>query len=200
MSARTVVCLSAFVLTGCVLPAAPVGAPPAPPQPPIAAPEPRLEPPPAPSAGPRRPSEPVTEQPAPALPNPEPMPAAPVEAPAPVRPTPRPHPRESAPALEPKPKPEVTPAPPPPVLERQLSESEQRTLREDAARDVQAARTLALGIKREWVAGDREDVLRMIASLLDQAEKALAKQMYIEAKILAGKVITLSRDLPQANP
>ena len=195
MNARAVVCLGALMLAGCISPpAAPIGAPPIPP---LATPEPRLESPSVPSPAVPAPSPPATEPPALAEPRPEPVPA-PV-TPAPVRPSPRPRPSESAPAQEPRPVPEVRPAPPPPLLERRLSESEQRTLREDAVRDVQTARTLALGIKRELVAGDHQDVLNMITSLLDQAEKALATQMYVEAQVLAGKVITLSKDLPQAH-
>jgi hypothetical protein len=200
---------SLLVLGGCVGEGAFTGPPPASlPGPGPLTPPPAAAPPP-PAAGP------WLSVPAPAPSPPEPIP--PASSPAQAVPEP-PAPPEPSPAVAPdrppappaaahgpeKPapkaadaKPEVAPLPP---LERQVSGDEQRQLREEAIQQVGTAQRMAKGVKRDALGSESQDLLRMITGLVEQAEQALAAQMFLEAKSLAQKAITLTEDLPRVKP
>ena len=129
-------------------------------------------------------------------------PAPPASTPAPPAPAPAPPAPASAPpapASPPAPPVRVRPTPPAlPPLQPQLSEAEERRLRELATRQIAEAERAARGIQADALQPDQRETFASIQSFIQQARQALAGRDYERASTLAGKAQVLAQDLPQA--
>lgn len=92
----------------------------------------------------------------------------------------------------------VRPAPAPmPPLQPQLTEAEERRLREQARRQIADAERAAQGIRSDALQPPERETLGAIQSFLQQAHQALAARDYERATTLARKAQALAQELPQ---
>ncbi len=114
-------------------------------------------------------------------------------------PTPPPSPA-SPPAPSPAPPARVRRAPPPlPPLQPQLSDTEERRLRDAATHQIADAERAAKGIQADALEPAQRETFGSIQSFLQQARQALAGRDYERAATLARKAEALAQDLPQAS-
>ncbi len=109
--------------------------------------------------------------------------------PAPSAPTPPPTPT-------PAPPPRARPAPLPP-LKPQLSEAEERRLRDQATRQIADAERATGAVRTDALQAEAQETYASIQNFLRQARQALADRDYERAGTLARKAETLAKDLPR---
>lgn len=107
-------------------------------------------------------------------------------------------PAPPAPSPAPAPAPRARPTPPLPPLQPQLSEAEERRLRDRATRQIADAERAVRAVQADALEPAQRETLGAIQSFLQQARQALAARDYERATTLARKAETLARDLPQA--
>lgn len=108
------------------------------------------------------------------------------------KPSPEPSP-PSVPVVRPR------PAPPPlPPLQPQLTEAEERRLRDAATRQIADAERAIRGVQAETLQPGERETFGTIQSFLQQARQALTARDYDRATTLARKAETLAQDLPQS--
>ncbi len=105
-------------------------------------------------------------------------------------------PSASPPAPAPVPPAQARPAPPP--LQPQLSEREERRLRDQATRLIGEAERATQGVRTDGLQPAQRETFGSIQSFLQQARQALTDRDYERASTLARKAETLAQDLPQA--
>src|SRR6266568_4564088 len=100
-----------------------------------------------------------------------------------------------SPAPAAPPPPEPSPSPPPPVLSPQVSAEEDARLRGDAQNRMTGTETLLRQVDSKKLAGQQQENLRIIASLLASAKDALYARDTQRARTLAEKAYLLAEDL-----
>jgi hypothetical protein len=138
---------------------------------------------------PEPPAAPAPSTSAPPASTPAPLPSTAAPPPS----TPTPPPSSSAPP------PRARPVPPPlPPLQPQLTEQEERRLRERAMRQIGDAEQAMRGVRTDALQPAERETLGSIESFLRQAREALEARDYERASTLARKAQALAQDLPQA--
>jgi hypothetical protein len=113
----------------------------------------------------------------------------PIAVPAPTPPPP--------PAPTPPPAPRARPAPLPP-LQPQVTEGEERRLRDQSTRQIADAERAAQEVRTEELQPDARETYASIQNFIRQARQALAERDYERAGTLARKAEALAKDLPRA--
>lgn len=101
------------------------------------------------------------------------------------------------PSPAPAPPPRVEPAPLPP-LRPQLTEAEERRLRDQATRQIADAERAIQAVRADALQPAERETYAAIQGFLRQARQALASRDYERAATLARKAETLAHDLPRA--
>lgn len=96
------------------------------------------------------------------------------------------------------PSPRARPAPLPP-LQPQLSEADERRLRDQATRQIGDAERAVQAIRTEALQPEEREGYASIQSFLRQARQALAARDYERAATLSRKAEALAKDLPQSS-
>ena len=104
---------------------------------------------------------------------------------------------EPSPASVPSSRPRPAPAPLPP-LQPQLSEAEERRLRDAATHQIADAERAIRSVQSDALQPAQRETFGTIQSFLQQARQALTARDYDRAATLARKAEALSQDLPQS--